>query len=109
MTTTQATKVGADRLYRKIVDEGRLDAHGNACKRAAAILCAVGIECEHGRDVCSVCDPCSCGKCEADPHAKLGELLRNVREAVDDRDIPDDEPSPNFSSDNYGADGGGGW
>ena len=57
------TKVGRDLLYKAVADAGRLDAHGNPCKRATAILCAVAIECEHGFDVCDECDPCSCEKC----------------------------------------------
>ncbi len=31
------------------------------CKLLAAIACPVGIECDHGYDVCPTCDPCDCG------------------------------------------------
>lgn len=39
------------------------DPHGNTCKLARALACPVGIECEHGWDVCPFCDPCTCGGC----------------------------------------------
>ena len=34
--------------------------HVKDCKFRAAATCAVGVECEHGRDVCPICDPCTC-------------------------------------------------
>lgn len=34
--------------------------HSKDCKFRLATTCAVGIECEHGRDVCPICDPCTC-------------------------------------------------
>jgi len=37
-------------------------AHAAACRYAIALRSAVGIECDHGRDVCGICDPCTCGK-----------------------------------------------
>lgn len=37
------------------------DTHADGCKFRAAALCSIGIECEHGRDVCPICDPCTCG------------------------------------------------
>lgn len=37
-------------------------AHEDGCKFRRAAACAVGIECEHGRDVCPICDPCTCAK-----------------------------------------------
>jgi len=37
--------------------------HAEDCKFRKALTCAIGIECEeHGRDVCPVCDPCTCSK-----------------------------------------------
>lgn len=37
--------------------------HDKDCKFRRALTCAIGIECEeHGRDVCPVCDPCTCSK-----------------------------------------------
>ena len=35
--------------------------HKPDCQFLRALACPVGIECDHGRDVCPVCDPCSCG------------------------------------------------
>ncbi len=63
MNAEDVVKVGRDLLYAKVKRLGRLDAHGDPCKRALAELCAVGIECEHAREVCDECDPCSCGMC----------------------------------------------
>lgn len=35
-------------------------AHREDCKFRFAIAIPVGIECEHGYDVCPTCDPCTC-------------------------------------------------
>lgn len=35
--------------------------HKDDCKFRLAAACATPIECDHGRDVCSICDPCTCG------------------------------------------------
>lgn len=35
--------------------------HKAGCKFLRAATCAIGIECDHGRDVCPICDPCECG------------------------------------------------
>lgn len=35
--------------------------HAEWCRLRRAIECPVAIECEHGRDVCPTCDPCTCG------------------------------------------------
>lgn len=35
--------------------------HESNCKFLRAATCTVGIECEHGYDVCPKCDPCECG------------------------------------------------
>lgn len=35
--------------------------HRDDCTFRIAASSAVGIECEHGRDVCPTCDPCTCG------------------------------------------------
>ena len=37
-----------------------LKRHRPQCKFLKAACCPVGIECEHGRDVCPLCDPCEC-------------------------------------------------
>ena len=34
--------------------------HDDDCSYAVSASCAVGIPCEHGRDVCPICDPCTC-------------------------------------------------
>ncbi len=34
--------------------------HVESCRFRISATCAVGIECEHGRDVCPTCDPCTC-------------------------------------------------
>jgi hypothetical protein len=35
--------------------------HAADCSFRRAVECPVAIECEHGSDVCSICDPCTCG------------------------------------------------
>jgi hypothetical protein len=35
--------------------------HAKECRYRISLLCPVGIECEHGWDVCPICDPCTCG------------------------------------------------
>jgi hypothetical protein len=35
--------------------------HAEDCKFRVSVTCPVGIECEHGYDVCPTCDPCTCG------------------------------------------------
>lgn len=47
--------------------------HVPDCKYRLAVCCAVGIECEHGYDVCPTCDPCTCKtktKPDYGPHKK---------------------------------------
>jgi hypothetical protein len=39
--------------------------HDEDCPFRRAMVCAVGIECEHGREVCPICDPCTCGEPDA--------------------------------------------
>ncbi len=34
--------------------------HGEACRFRIAATCPAGIACDHGRDVCPICDPCTC-------------------------------------------------
>lgn len=38
--------------------------HRPGCAFRAAVTSSVGIECEHGRDVCPICDPCTCDQAE---------------------------------------------
>lgn len=35
--------------------------HAEDCPFRVSMACPVGIECEHGHDVCPECDPCTCG------------------------------------------------
>jgi hypothetical protein len=37
-----------------------LDTHNPNCPHRIAATCAAPIACEHGRDVCLTCDPCTC-------------------------------------------------
>lgn len=39
-----------------------LSSHEPECKFRKAATCVVGIECEHNRDCCFICDPCTCNK-----------------------------------------------
>jgi hypothetical protein len=34
--------------------------HKEGCQYRRSVTCAVPIECEHGRDVCPICDECTC-------------------------------------------------
>jgi hypothetical protein len=34
--------------------------HVEGCQYLTSMRCPVGIECEHGYDVCPLCDPCTC-------------------------------------------------
>lgn len=36
-------------------------AHAENCPFRRSVCCPVGIECEHGYDLCPICDPCTCG------------------------------------------------
>lgn len=36
------------------------ETHKADCPELLARVCSVGIECEHGYDVCPQCDPCTC-------------------------------------------------
>lgn len=36
--------------------------HNHDCKFMRSATCPVPIECEHGRDVCPICDPCDCDR-----------------------------------------------
>lgn len=35
--------------------------HSPDCRFSKSVLCPVAIECEHGYDVCPICDACNCG------------------------------------------------
>lgn len=39
-----------------------LAGHATDCPFRRAATCAVGIECDHGYDVCGICDPCTCAE-----------------------------------------------
>lgn len=34
--------------------------HADGCRFRTSATCAVGVECDHGFDVCADCDPCTC-------------------------------------------------
>lgn len=36
--------------------------HKKTCRYRKSLTCPVPIECEHGFDVCPICDPCTCKK-----------------------------------------------
>jgi hypothetical protein len=36
--------------------------HQKNCRYRIALICAIPITCEHGLDVCTICDPCTCGE-----------------------------------------------
>lgn len=36
------------------------EGHDKKCSFAIANRCAIPVECEHGYDVCPMCDPCTC-------------------------------------------------
>lgn len=44
-----------------------IESHEERCPFRLAATCAVGIECEHGRDVCPTCDPCTCESTDETP------------------------------------------
>ena len=52
-----------DRVY---LEDGWLSntvqGHDDDCAFARSASCAVPVECEHGYDVCPICDPCNCEK-----------------------------------------------
>lgn len=35
--------------------------HATYCRFRRSVLCRVAFECEHGYDVCPICDACNCG------------------------------------------------
>jgi hypothetical protein len=39
---------------------GIREKHHEECRFRVAATCAIPIECDHGRDVCPTCDPCTC-------------------------------------------------
>lgn len=50
------------------------------CKFRVSMLCPVGVECDHGRDVCSICDPCTCDPATVAQYQALirGQRAQNV-------------------------------
>jgi hypothetical protein len=38
-----------------------LHGHADTCRYRRSVACPVSIHCEHGVDVCPVCDACDCG------------------------------------------------
>lgn len=55
-----------------------MTAHEPNCPALKARLCAVGIECEHGWDVCPICDRCTCGPFQARVEPWLRECFGDV-------------------------------
>jgi hypothetical protein len=43
--------------------------HEETCRFRFAVVCAVGIACQHGHEVCPICDTCTCASIEVDPDA----------------------------------------
>lgn len=43
--------------------------HERQCKYRIASVGSVAIECEHGYDVCPICDPCTCKGGPSEPDA----------------------------------------
>lgn len=59
MSTTTA-QVGCETCGHLACVCGIRREHDEECKFRIAATGSVGIECSHGRDVCPVCDPCTC-------------------------------------------------
>ena len=61
--------------------------HKEHCKFRIAMVCPVGVACEHGFDVCPICDTCTCGSARED---SLRANLREVKygELQTQTDIP---------------------
>lgn len=51
----------------------KASAHIKGCALRTAMTCAVGIECEHGYDVCPKCDKCTCAEVRAASHERAME------------------------------------
>ena len=54
--------------------------HQTDCRFRLALTCAVPIACsDHGLDVCSTCDPCSCGvPLDEDSETEVGGMVRGA-------------------------------
>jgi hypothetical protein len=60
--------------------------HEPDCRFRKALLCPVGIECEHSFDVCPTCDPCTCAeirrkaaalaRCDAEKNGRKGDWIQ---------------------------------
>lgn len=48
--------------------------HAEDCKLRRSATCAVPIACEHGYDVCPICDPCTCAV-GATPHKYVPDAM----------------------------------
>jgi hypothetical protein len=46
------------------------DRHKANCRFRISATCPVGIECDHGYDVCPICDPCDCGASQNEKGSK---------------------------------------
>jgi hypothetical protein len=57
-------------------------AHQPDCKFRKAATCAVGIECDHGRDVCAICDPCTCADRSPSPTEGDADLCDDCGSAL---------------------------
>lgn len=59
MSQDTDTPAGRD-VSESRVSEPLADDHDPDCRFRIAATSAAGIECEHGYDVCPICDPCTC-------------------------------------------------
>lgn len=57
--------MGSTEGLRALIEEQEeLEKHRPGCLFREASLCSVGVQCEHGYDVCPKCDPCTCEESE---------------------------------------------
>lgn len=55
--------------------------HRRSCRFRRAMVAPVPVECEHGYDVCSECDPCTCAMlAERSKPAESGDTNNNINE-----------------------------
>lgn len=54
------TKIGCDKCGHLACVCAVKVKHEPDCLYRKSVTCPVGVECEHGYDVCPICDPCTC-------------------------------------------------
>ena len=58
---------------------GIIEQHHERCKFRRAAAGSVAIECDHGYDVCPICDPCTCGaEYDAEPRPGVGKYQPDI-------------------------------